>query len=165
MGAFNEAMKKRPDLTGFIGTPYAACFHIVVGKMVRLLNEANIKQRVSFVHENNDFAGEALESFSWIQKNVNEDNRFISLQFGTKTEFTPLQAADILAYEGNKYLRNRRAPARRAWTALNKQSKITVGSFGTHNMSVLVDVLSGLKSDLEIMGRGGRAGPYWRRFS
>src|SRR5882757_3127003 len=138
MGAFNEAMERRPDLRKFIGTPYAACFHILVGKIIRLQNESRSTERVSFIHENNDFSNDALESFSWIKKNVNENGRFVSLQFGSKAEFTPLQDADILAYEGNKYLRDRATPVRRAWTALNANHGVTIGGFGTHNMSSLI---------------------------
>lgn len=161
MTEFENAIRDYPHLREILGSPYGACFHWLVGTIIRIQNNLGTAERISFVHENNDYQGEALQSFDWIKKNVNHDDRLIALAFGSKADYTPLQAADILAYEGNKRLREPQNPARRAWTALKPKNKILVGYFGKQNMKSLIDSLSGLHHGLLAVGRRDGSGPYW----
>jgi hypothetical protein len=70
----------------------------------------------------------------------------IGLQFAEKTDYVPLQAADILAYEGNKRLRDPSRPERRAWTALDPdKTRIFAAYYGRDNMAGLIDRLEKIR--------------------
>jgi hypothetical protein len=69
----------------------------------------------------------------------------------------PLQAADVLAYEGNKRLRDVDRPTRRAWTAINPNSdRIRVRYYGKHNMNRLVLLLTRFRAKLVADGWDGK---------
>lgn len=163
LGEFEKATKDRPDLRGLIGHPYGACFHWLVGQIVRLQNKLGSAERIAFVHENNDHQGHALESFDWIKQNVNFGDRAISLSFGTKADYVPLQAADILAYEANKRLRDPSKPERRAWAALKPKQNVMVGYFGKDNMPWLLETLAEMQQANPRLSVAGQTGPYWAR--
>jgi hypothetical protein len=95
---YEDAMRGRDDLRRLLGTPYTACFHWSVAEI--LLSEPK-NRRIAFFHETNNFRGEALELFASIQRDHNATHR-TSLAFGTKQQFTPLQAADVLAFEARR---------------------------------------------------------------
>jgi len=96
----------------------------------------------SLVHELNDYRQEALESFNWIKKHGNPLGNIIGLQFAEKKDYVPLQAADILAYEGNKRLRDPSRQERRAWTALDPdKTRIFAAYYGRDNMADLISRL------------------------
>lgn len=64
------------------------------------------------------------------------------MTFGDKKTFVPLQAADVLAYEGGKFLRNPTGEWRRSWKALDpEKKKIRALRYGEDNMGVLIRVL------------------------
>ncbi|MGA2314094.1 MAG: hypothetical protein ABSF87_17325 [Xanthobacteraceae bacterium] len=83
---------------------FSACFHWLVATILELANKYKSNERIAFIHEINDYQGEAVSAFSWIKKVHSMEDRIVSLTFGSKETYTPLQAADILAYEGNKRL-------------------------------------------------------------
>lgn len=161
MVAFQEAINDHPRLRQLLGTPYTACFHWLVGMIIRTQNRMESTERIAFFHEINDYQGEALQSFTWIKNNVNLEGREITLGFGSKEDYVPLQAADILAFEGNKRLRNPAGPARRAWQALSPKTRIHVGAFNRSNMDDLIDFLSGMYEQLSKFGPQAASGPYW----
>ena len=63
------------------------------------------------------------------------------------TSHTPLQAADILAFEGNKRMRDPKKPERRSWTALNSNGRVTAMHFGRENMEVLIHTLEAIRDN------------------
>lgn len=73
-----------------------------------------------FVHEVNDFKGEAIRAFDYVKTTLNPRRIPMTLKFGTKLEFPPLQAADVFAYEGGKFVKIPIGKPRRAWTALDR---------------------------------------------
>lgn len=66
---FNEAMKPHPDLKKLFGTPYTACFHWVVQRIMELMEKTNNNERIAFFHECNDYEGEAKAAFDYIKLN------------------------------------------------------------------------------------------------
>jgi len=65
----------------------------------------------------------------------------MSLTFAQKTEAVPLQAADILAYEGNKRLRRPEGKERRAWRAINpNRNKVGLHYLDMHKLEKLVEI-------------------------
>jgi hypothetical protein len=115
----NEGMKDHPELMEMFGTPYTACFQWVITSIIHLATQHGSGQRMVFVHEVNDYKGDAMKAFDYVHKELNPRNIRMGLGFGAKTEYPPLQAADVLAYEGGKFLKNPTGKPRRAWTALD----------------------------------------------
>ena len=146
MDEFEKAMAGRDDLRPLFGTPYAACFQWVVQVIMNFALGAMSTERIAFVHELNDYRQQALDSFAWIKQHGNPLGNIIGLQFAEKKDFVPLQAADILAYEGNKRLRDPNRPERRAWTALDPdKSRILAAYYGRKNMAGLIDRLEKIR--------------------
>jgi hypothetical protein len=145
LDAFREAFGSRPDLLAIFGTPYTACFHWVVQSILYLQARVGSHERIGFIHEFNDFRGEALEAFGYIQKHGNQQGSVIGLQFGTKESYPPLQAADILAYEGNKRLRDPDRPERLPWQVINPDRRILAAHYGRENMPELVSRMEKIK--------------------
>jgi hypothetical protein len=142
MHEFEKALAGRDDLRPIFGTPYAACFQWVVQIIMNFALGALNTERIGFVHELNDYRQEALESFNWIKKHGNPLGNIIGLQFAEKKDYVPLQAADILAYEGNKRLRDPSRQERRAWTALDPdKTRIFAAYYGRDNMADLISRL------------------------
>ena len=143
MIAFKAAMSSRDDLRPYFGTPYTACFHWLVQIVMNLAQEAMNKERIAFYHETNQYRGEAIQSFRWIQENGNRGGNRISLTFGGKEDFVALQAADTLAYEANKRLRDDDRPDRASWVALGATRFVT--RYSSENMGELVTILEQIR--------------------
>jgi len=142
--AYRVALESRPDLAELFGQPYAACFQWLVQGVLNLADQYGNKDRIAFIHETNQYRGIALNAFDWVQKNDPQKDRVISLTFAGKRDFAPLQAADILAYEANKRMRNPSAPTRRSWDALGGGN--LTASYGEQNMGELVAALEMIKA-------------------
>ncbi|HEV2561106.1 MAG TPA: DUF3800 domain-containing protein [Rhizomicrobium sp.] len=119
MDDFRSVASAYPELARVFSTPYTACFQWVIQEILTSLNRVGAQDRVAFFHEENDFQKDALDCFSYLRERYNSTGRVLSLTFGGKADYTPLQAADTLAYEANKRLRNVNSPDRRSWGAMN----------------------------------------------
>jgi hypothetical protein len=149
MDDFRAAMKGRSDLLDIFGTPYGACFQWTISTLMHIANERGHGERMAFVHEVNDYKEECLKAFAWVQAHDNPHNTPISLSFGSKKDYPPLQAADILAYEGGKFLKNPTGTPRRAFTALDPDKKRLIAKrYGKDNMPVLIATLEKIASGL-----------------
>ncbi len=121
MDDYRRAIVQYPGLKSLVGeTPHTACFQWVVQSIMEMADALPKRDRFAFFHEINDYQADAVRCFEWAKA---KDDRMISLTFGGKNDYVPLQAADAVAYEGNKRLRNPDAPNRRAWTALNPKGE------------------------------------------
>lgn len=73
----------------------------------------------------------------------------MTLGFGGKQDYPPLQAADVLAYEGGKFLKNL-VPTelpRRTWTALDPEKKrIIAKRYSKDNMHILISTLERIRA-------------------
>jgi hypothetical protein len=145
MDEFRSAMTGRDDLREIFGTPYTACFHWVTQTIVNIANELGSLERIGFVHECNDHQHEALDSFNWMKRNANPAARIIGIQFVGKEDYVPLQAADMLAYGGNKRLRDPSRPPRRPWRRLNPDERVIAMHYGRENMPDLIDRLEKIR--------------------
>jgi hypothetical protein len=69
----------------------------------------------------------------------------------------PLQAADVLAYEGGKFLKNPTGTPRRAWTALDPdKTRIIARRYGKDDMSELIRLLTNFREKLLAEGWDGK---------
>lgn len=143
---FEEAMRGNEDLRTLFGNPYSACFQWAVQHVMQMAQRHGSSERIAFFHEENDFGEEAHRSFKWLKKHTNVTGNAISLTFGSKADYVPLQAADVLAYEGNKRIRDLTRPSRRALTALDPDdSRLSIQIFNKANMQVIIDGLRAIQ--------------------
>jgi hypothetical protein len=164
MVEFRKAMSGRADLLEAFPSPYAACFQWLAQIIMNLQADVSASERIAFIHETNDFRREALESFDWIKRYGNPQKSPIGLLFSDKATTVPLQAADILAYEGNKRMRDPTRPERRPWTALKPW--LIAAHYGRENMGKLIDGIEKAKDgkidEINLLGDGWNraAGPW-----
>ena len=119
-----------------VNTPYMFSFQLAVQKCLFHLDMHGNKDSIAFIHEDNDYKGEALRCFDWIKHGSWHAPREMTLTFAPKSKATPLQAADIFAYEGNKRMRNINSPERKAWRAINPdRNKVNLDYFGYEAIS------------------------------
>jgi Protein of unknown function (DUF3800) len=146
MDEFRRAIEGKPGLTEWFGTPYAACFQWLVQSMLYLQARSSSRERLAIVHETNNYQREALEAFEFIRTKVNPFGTKMTITFGGKDDYPPLQAADILAYEGNKRMRAPDRPERKPWQILNPDKRILAAHYGKHNMPTLIGNLERIKA-------------------
>ena len=99
----SELLQSRPDVAGWAGDMYFVCFQWAIEGVWRTLEQAG-HRNIAFIHETNDYRTIAAEVFGYSRKRFS--NSSATLTFGCKKEYVPLQAADILAYNGNRQLRD-----------------------------------------------------------
>jgi hypothetical protein len=145
MDAFREALHGHDDLTSIFGTPYGACFQWLVQSVMYLQARTRNQERIIFVHEGNDYQKEALQSFDHIERYGNPQGTTIEILFGDKGSYPPLQAADILAYEGNRRMRDPDRPERQPWKVLNPDRRILAAHYGRDQMPDLISRLEKIR--------------------
>ena len=154
---FEKAFRDHVELVEMFGTPYTACFQWAISIIVDLATERGHGQRMAFVHEINDYKGECLKAFEYINTYLNPRKIPMTIGFGTKEQYTPLQAADVLAYEGGKFLKNPTGKPRRAWTALDPdKSRIIARRYGKENMAEMLGLLTDFRARLLAQGWDGK---------
>jgi hypothetical protein len=160
MDDFKKALTGREDLVEMVGNPYTCCFQWSITTIVELANQYGRPERgesIAFVHEVNDFKGEALKTFDYVKQFHNPKGTKLSLTLGSKADYPPLQAADVLAYEGGKFLRDPEGKPRRAWTALDpNNTRIVARRYGKENMPALISDLTTFREKLLASGWDGK---------
>lgn len=151
MRVFEDAMKPYPQLKEMFPTAYGGCFQWAIQIFLDIVEKAGSNERLAFFHERNAFQGEAMKSFEWVAAHRRSHSSQMTLTFGTKEAYTPLQAADVLAYEGNKRLRDISRPKRRAWQALDKG--LSVYRYGADNIPWLVERLLDVEKEVKTFGK------------
>ncbi len=142
MEHFKEAMAAHPNLLERFGSPYASCLHWVLATLLKEQADNSRTERIEFCHEDNDFKNEARGVFTEVKQKWNTTGVEISFLFGRKDEHVPLQAADILAYEANKRVRNSETTNRRSMDALLRYpERLTVKCFDKQNMNWFVQTM------------------------
>jgi hypothetical protein len=155
MDDFKKALDGRKELLDLIGQPYTCCFQWSVMTLLELATRHGKGERMKFIHEVNDFKGEAARTFDYVNQNHNPKGITLSFASGTKSENVPLQAADILAYEGGKFLQDPEDKPRRAWTALDPDNtRIVTYRYGAKNMQDLVAELTKFRKTFASSNRG-----------
>lgn len=155
--ALAAAMEDHPALLEMFGTPYTACFQWAISIIVEFATKHGNGERMAFIHENNNYQGEALKAFQYVKEFLNPRKIPMTIGFGSKADYAPLQAADVLAYEGGKFLKNPDGKPRRAWTALDPdKSRIMPYVYNKPNMPKLIDLLTSLRARLLAGGWDGK---------
>jgi hypothetical protein len=155
MAAFNRAMAPHPSLRKMVGTPYGCCFQWVVQTIMDKLEEHGSNERIGFFHERNDYQAEATKSFDFVANQRKRHRGEMTLTFGGKQDYVPLQAADILAYEGSKLMQCLDAgrPKRKAIIALDPEEKrLVIKRYGMKNIGFLIDRLKTVEEEVRVFG-------------
>lgn len=147
MGEYRKAIAAHPTLSDIFPSPYSACFQWTVQTILNWGLVSDSRERIAFAHETNSFMGEATEAFAWVKEKGNPGQVPITLSFGGKSDYMPLQTADIIAYEGNKRMRDPGKPERRAWTALNPDKNIAAFHYGKDEMPSLIAMLAKVRDN------------------
>lgn len=157
MNTFKKEIERHPELKQMLGEPYTACFQWAISIIMDLANQHGKGERMKFIHETNSYRGEASRAFAFVNENINPRKIQMELAFGATADHPPLQAADVLAYEGAKFIRNPAGQLRRAWVALDPdKSRIIVRRYGPDNMGTLISTLGGYRAKLIAQGWDGK---------
>lgn len=141
MEDYRAALQGKPDLKRLLGEPYGACLQWVLTILLRAKAEYGNREQIAFFHEQNNFSAEAHEAYRHVIERW-DVGAVSSFAFGSKEKYAPLQAADILAYEANKRLRDRSRPNRRALDALiPNKGRAVIRYFNKENLPGLVERL------------------------
>jgi hypothetical protein len=152
-----KAFNGHPELIEMFGTPYAACFQWAISIIMEIATEHGKGERMAFVHEVNNYKGECLKAFEYVSMYLNPRKIPMTIGFGSKADYPPLQAADVLAYEGGKFLKNPTGTPRRAWTAIDpNKGRIIARRYGPDNMPELLRLLTGFREKLLAAGWDGK---------
>jgi hypothetical protein len=153
---FEVALKDHGELLEMFGTPYTACFQWAISIIMEIATGHGKGERMAFVHEVNDYKGECFKAFEYVRDNLNPRGIPMTLAFAGKKDFPPLQAADILAYEGGKFLKNPKGTPRRAFTALDPdKTRIIAKRYGKDNMPEFIRLLTEFRAKLLAQGWDG----------
>jgi hypothetical protein len=82
-------MKECAELIEMFGTPYTACFQWAISIIMEIATERGSGERMAFVHEVNDYKGEALKAFSYVNEFLNPRSIPMTMGFGSKADFPP----------------------------------------------------------------------------
>lgn len=148
-----KAAVKNLTLEHLFGSPYAACFQVVVDNVLWQCREAKLTEALAFIHEDNDYKQEALDAFDFVKSIYPEFAARMTMTFASKEKMVPLQAADILAYEANKRLRDQSRPLRRSLMAIDPDSsKLHIAGIDKNNVDEMMRKLKITWSEIQIFG-------------
>lgn len=143
---FENALTGREELRQYLGEPYGACFQWLISTVLDTTQRAGTKEAIAVFHEQNDLQGVALRAFAYLQRRKDANKNLRSLTFGSKETYTPLQAADILAYEVGKRLLRPCGPGRRSFQAITPVGrKPRVRFYDKQNMPKLISKMEAFK--------------------
>jgi hypothetical protein len=150
-------LKDYPELLMMFGTPYTACFQWAISIIVDYARDHGKGERMVFIHEVNDYRGECIKAFEYVKDKLNPRQIPMTLTFAAKEDYPPLQAADVLAYEGGKFLKNPTGTPRRAFTAIDPdKTRIIARRYGKDNMPELIRLLINFRAKLLAQGWDGK---------
>ena len=156
--SFQLALRDRPDLRRlFNDEPYILCFQLILDDILSQVEKSNSNEALAFIHEENEYQGMAAAAFSSLKSQRSRHKGPMSLTFASKDAFTPLQAADVLAFETNKRMRDPLKRGRRSFQAINAEGRIRVEGFTKESMPTLVHRLDLLAQEIKIFGEFPRA--------
>lgn len=135
---YDEALRGKEHLKALLGTPYEACFHWCLGIFLAEHRKYGSTEPIAVIHEENQFETEARRAYNYLRETY-QPSPLISLTFGSKREFVPLQSADILAYDVGKFLLKQDGKPRRSFEVLTQEGRgPRIRFYDKENMPALV---------------------------
>ena len=108
-GVVMDAYDRLPDeVKTFTGGPYLMCVRYIVSETARLskmfLGGGDANEKIAYVFENQKtWEIEVHKLYAELKADYEQEYKMGTIAFGSKVDFTPLQAADRLAYETFKH--------------------------------------------------------------
>jgi hypothetical protein len=112
------ALETRPDLKPYFRDEYGMCFQWCLHTILEYATAIDPTRPVAVIHEENDYFVSAMAVFKWMKTRHPIGRNLQTFSFGDKKSYTPLQAADALAFEGARRINFQSGPERRALSAL-----------------------------------------------
>ena len=84
MPTFQKEISNHHELKRMFGEPYSACFQWAISIIMDIASERGKGERMAFVHEMNDYQGEALRAFDFVRDHLNPRSIPMTLAFGAK---------------------------------------------------------------------------------
>jgi hypothetical protein len=142
---------KHPEINEVVKSSYDLCLYHALKQVIAKFSIHRPYDRLAFTHEVNSEKQTTLECFAYLSKYSRYKHLNMTLDFATKAEAVPLQAADIMAYEGNKRLRNEGQKERRAWRAINPgRNKVGLHYLDMPELEKLVLYLDAIAADVRL---------------
>jgi hypothetical protein len=130
-------LKGKEHLREILGSPYESCFQWWLSTALEEHRRYGSTEPIAVIHEENQFEAQARRAYNYIRET--QPCPLVSLTFGSKREFVPLQAADILAYDVGKLLLNQNGRPRRSFEALTPEGrKPRIRFYDRENMADLI---------------------------
>ncbi|MCB0184004.1 MAG: hypothetical protein KDE31_07065, partial [Caldilineaceae bacterium] len=109
--------------------------------------------RAEFIHEENQFQSEALETYAYLKRKGHLAGLETTLTFGSKIAFPPLQCADTVAYEGYKQMQVVGGELRKPILAFDPDGTLTFKGYGRDDVGEMASALIQHFDDLDRLGR------------
>jgi hypothetical protein len=136
---FEEAAKETPEIRQTVKDPYFTCFSYCMFSLLSILERDYPGDGLAVVHEQNDYREQAEKTFKFVWDVLDKHRHKMWFSFGSKEMFVPLQAADVLAYDGNHLLRDLKKAPRPSWLALKPDENINVQFLHKDRFHILLD--------------------------
>jgi hypothetical protein len=149
--SYKREIKRRPDVAAFFGNPYIVCFHWIISDICNVARDLG-STRVAFLHENNDYEHDALAAFRIVESRFPKMK--LTIGFTGKDGYVPLQCADVIAFEGNRRLRDTSAPTRKPMEVIDPSGdRIGFIEYDDRNMPEFVSSMCFLYDEWRASGR------------
>lgn len=137
-----EALNVRPHLQPYWPSSYEACCQWWISIMLQRMQERGNREPLAIVHEENQYGNEAHSAYTYVRENHDHFGQLISFSFGKKSDFVPLQAADILAYEIHKRLQDIEGNPRKSFEVMMKEEfEPEIRFYDKENLGPLISTL------------------------
>ena len=128
----------------YLQSSYAFCFWSVMHWLLR--DAKSYRSRVQpialYFDRKERVAGQTKRYFDAFCRDMDKEERLVSLVYADDAQVVQLQAADVLAYETGKHLLNRlydpKRPMRKSLEVLLAKKNLSVGYFDRNNLRPLI---------------------------
>lgn len=133
--------------------PYRFCFQTCLELILQLVEIPKTERLAIVLDENRPMHGFIGEAFIEMKRERQWEHLFGSLTFSSRLETTPLQAADVLAYECYKYVAHQVVeepirPMRKLLESLISSRRLLLGYYDRKALLATVEKVKAMKSSL-----------------
>lgn len=151
---YSDAIQAHFPLEETFGSAYEVCFQVVVDNVIYQMEQSGMNDALAFVHEENDYQREALAAFEYIKRKRKKHASKMTITFASKDRAVPLQAADVLAFEANKRLRDQSRRKRRSLIAMDpKGDRVHIAGIDKSNVAEILARLQITQKEISLLGR------------
>lgn len=148
-----DALGHRPEILQWFGHPYLACLHWIIPAVCERAR-AEGHSRVAFLHEQNQYRSQALDTYDYLKRKVAIVTEMdTSFSFGSKGDFPPLQCADIVAYEGFRQIKQNNGEMRKPILAFDPNGSLMFKGYSRNDIQEMASALAHHFDELDCAGK------------